>query len=560
MKKLLTIAALLAISICHGAQEDVVRTTKATGVVVNPALVNFPTGTLEVNGVAVTGGGALTSGTLAQFSATTSAEFAGVISDETGTGAVVLANSPVFITPTLGTVTSGNVDAILPASSLTVSGIIELATQGEVDTGADAVRAITPATLAGATDVIGIAHLSATGTPNGTTFLRGDNTWSAPAGAGDLLAANNLSDVANAPTSLSNLGGIGAATSDTLTNKSFNANDTGNVLTNVDVADLAGGTDGELITWDAAGVATTVAVGTAGQVLISAGPGSPPAFGAAGAGDLLAANNLSDVANASTSLSNLGGIGASTSDSLTNKTFNANGTGNSLSNVDVADLADATDGELITWSAAGVATTVSVGTVGQVLKSNGAGAAPSFQAGGGGGGWSGTFREIWIPAAAFTPASTAAPAAGTISIANNEIDFWAFDDTTIEIVFTQLSLPDAWDLGNIKARVYWAADSTTNDVLWEVVGTAFSDATTLTTLATGASILDAAQGTTDQLSISGATAGFQPIGAGAAALNDMLTLRVSRTANDVTDDMTGDSRFYGVKIQYLENSTEPVIW
>jgi len=40
----------------------------------------------------------------------------------------------------------------------------------------------------------------------------------------------------------------------------------------------------------------------------------------------------------------------------------------------------------------------------------------------------------------------------------------------------------------------------------------------------------------------------------------MLTLRVSRTANDVTDDMTGDSRFYGVKIQYLENSTEPVIW
>jgi len=407
MKKLLTIAALLAISICHGAQEDVVRTTKATGVVVNPALVNFPTGTLEVNGVAVTGGGALTSGTLAQFSATTSAEFAGVISDETGTGAVVLANSPVFITPTLGTVTSGNVDAILPASSLTVSGIIELATQGEVDTGADAVRAITPATLAGATDVIGIAHLSATGTPNGTTFLRGDNTWSAPAGAGDLLAANNLSDVANA----------------------------------------------------------------------------------------------------STSLSNLGGIGASTSDSLTNKTFNANGTGNSLSNVDVADLADATDGELITWSAAGVATTVSVGTVGQVLKSNGAGAAPSFQAGGGGGGWSGTFREIWIPAAAFTPASTAAPAAGTISIANNEIDFWAFDDTTIEIVFTQLSLPDAWDLGNIKARVYWAADSTTNDVLWEVVGTTFSDATTLTTLATGASILDAAQGTTDQLSISGATAG-----------------------------------------------------
>ena len=45
---------------------------------------------------------AATSGTLAQFAATTSAELAGVISDETGTGALVFANSPTFS----GTVTS----------------------------------------------------------------------------------------------------------------------------------------------------------------------------------------------------------------------------------------------------------------------------------------------------------------------------------------------------------------------------------------------------------------------------------------------------------------------
>jgi len=65
---------------------------------------------------------------------------------------------------------------------------------------------------------------------------------------------------------------------------------------------------------------------------------------------------------------------------LTNKTFDANGTGNSLSNVDIADLANGTDGELITWDASGAPTTVGVGTADYVLTSNGAGAAPTFQA------------------------------------------------------------------------------------------------------------------------------------------------------------------------------------
>jgi hypothetical protein len=48
--------------------------------------------------------------------------------------------------------------------------------------------------------------------------------------------------------------------------------------------------------------------------------------------------------------------------------------------VTIAKLADGTDGELITWDAAGVAATVAAGSAGEVLTSNGAGAAPTFQA------------------------------------------------------------------------------------------------------------------------------------------------------------------------------------
>lgn len=87
---------------------------------------------------------------------------------------------------------------------------------------------------------------------------------------------------------------------------------------------------------------------------------------------------------AGTTLNSAAIVTPASSSTFTNKTFDANGTGNSLSNVDVADLAAGTDGELITWDASGNPTTVAVGTASQVLTSNGAGAAPTFQDAAGG--------------------------------------------------------------------------------------------------------------------------------------------------------------------------------
>jgi len=65
---------------------------------------------LKGNGAweAIPGGGdALTANPLSQFAATTSAQLAGVISDETGSGALVFATSPTLVTPVLGTPSSG---------------------------------------------------------------------------------------------------------------------------------------------------------------------------------------------------------------------------------------------------------------------------------------------------------------------------------------------------------------------------------------------------------------------------------------------------------------------
>jgi hypothetical protein len=65
---------------------------------------------------------------LSVFATTTSAELAGVISDETGTGSLVFANSPTLVTPTLGaalatsiTATSGNLTVAAAAGNNSVN-------------------------------------------------------------------------------------------------------------------------------------------------------------------------------------------------------------------------------------------------------------------------------------------------------------------------------------------------------------------------------------------------------------------------------------------------------
>lgn len=72
----------------------------------------------------LTPGDALTSGTLAQFAATTSAQLRGVISDETGSGVLVFADTPTLITPILGVATATTINKVTitaPATSATLT-------------------------------------------------------------------------------------------------------------------------------------------------------------------------------------------------------------------------------------------------------------------------------------------------------------------------------------------------------------------------------------------------------------------------------------------------------
>jgi hypothetical protein len=100
-------------------------------------------------------GNAVTTNPLSQFAATTSAQLAGVITDETGTGSLVFSNTPTFQTPILGNATATTLTArILPR----VVTIVSSATPAVNTDLYDAVSITALAT--------GISSISITGSPN----------------------------------------------------------------------------------------------------------------------------------------------------------------------------------------------------------------------------------------------------------------------------------------------------------------------------------------------------------------------------------------------------------
>lgn len=126
------------------------------------------TGT-DSSSVAFGAGGtvAYTGGTLAQFASTTSSQLAGVISDETGSGALVFATSPTLVTPVLGTPTSGTLTNCtgLPAAGTTFAATSRI--HGRATAGAGAGEELT---LTQVLDLVGSAA-------QGDILYRGASSW-----------------------------------------------------------------------------------------------------------------------------------------------------------------------------------------------------------------------------------------------------------------------------------------------------------------------------------------------------------------------------------------------
>lgn len=115
---------------------------------------------------------ALTSNKLSAFAATTSAELASVISDETGSGSLVFATSPTLTTPNIGAATGSSLNlgtGALTCGAITASGNAALGDAEATDTHA----------IKGATTILSnsaSAALTVTNTGSGNSFVVEDNT------------------------------------------------------------------------------------------------------------------------------------------------------------------------------------------------------------------------------------------------------------------------------------------------------------------------------------------------------------------------------------------------
>jgi hypothetical protein len=186
------------------------------------------------------GGDALTSGNLSQFAATTSAQLAGVISDETGSGALVFANTPTLVTPVLGTPNSGTLTnctglPILAGTTGTLSvarggtGVGTIGTAGQilqVNAGATALEFITPSGGGNAQTANPLSQFAA------TTSAQLAGVISDETGSGSLVFSNSPALVTPAlgtPSSLVGTNITGTASGLTAGNVTTNANLTGHV-------------------------------------------------------------------------------------------------------------------------------------------------------------------------------------------------------------------------------------------------------------------------------------------------------------------------------------------
>jgi hypothetical protein len=291
-------------------------------------------------------------------------------------------------------------------------------------------------------------------------------------------------------------------------------------------------------------------------------------FATISASDKLSANRQIDLPNASGTLALQGAI---TTSGLTQSTarilgrttastgaieeiqigsgllLSAGGLSSTVSAGIPATLLDA-KGDLIVASAADTAARLAVGgTNGHVLTVDSTetlGVKWAAAAGGGSGG----ATNLWIPASAWIPKTTAGCGVDSRETTTNDQNFdeLLFDTGSDEFADALVVMPSNYNNGTIAARFYWTAASGSGGVAWGIQGRAFANDDALDTAAGTAQLVTDTLIAANDMHITSATSAVT-IG-GTPAANTPIQFTIYRDVSDAGDDLAVEARLLGVEI------------
>ena len=167
-------------------------------------------------------------------------------------------------------------------------------------------------------------------------------------------------------------------------------------------------------------------------------------------------------------------------------------------------------------------------------------------------------QDMWVPAAAMRPTTTA----GCAAIADLEttatrpdIQTLDFDSSTQEYAQFSVAMPKSWNAGVVTAQFYWThATAVATDVIWAIQGVCASDNDTIdVAYGTAVTVTDTFHNAAEDLAITAATGDVTL--AGTPAAGDLAFFQVYRDADAAGDDTNStDAKLIGVKINYTTSA------
>jgi hypothetical protein len=188
------------------------------------------------------------------------------------------------------------------------------------------------------------------------------------------------------------------------------------------------------------------------------------------------------------------------------------------------------------------------GTSGNYLKTQGAGAAPTWATVSASGGGS---TNLWLAASQWIPRTTTGAGIDSRELTTNNYDELLFDAGTAEFAQALVVMPSNYNNGTLTARFYWTGSGAldaTDDVVWGFQGVAVANDDALgVSMGTAVTVADTVI-TINDMMISSATT-FATM-AGTPAANKPLLLQVYRDAANAGDTYGHDARLLGVEIGF----------